>query len=56
MLETAIYIMGGSVIGAIIGPPIGLWSVRIDHLLDRHRANCPRCYRRAKQRADMRRV
>jgi hypothetical protein len=41
----------GALLGAIIGPPLGRWSLRFDHAIERHRATCPACQRRAQRRA-----
>ncbi|WP_460404452.1 hypothetical protein [Actinophytocola sediminis] len=38
-------------IGVVVGPPLGYWSVRWEDKLDRHRAQCASCRRRAERRA-----
>ncbi|WP_460405993.1 hypothetical protein [Actinophytocola sediminis] len=42
----------GVFIGALIGPPLGHWSVFWEDRLDRHRARCDACRRRAVRRAE----
>jgi hypothetical protein len=50
--QTITYAVGGALVGAIVGPPLGLWSVRFEHALARHRARCGRCQLRAEQRLE----
>ncbi len=48
IVAAAIGVLGGT----LCGPPLGYWSVRWQDKLDRHRAQCAACQRRAARRAE----